>query len=366
MKKISILLTALLLTLALCGTIYAASITQYDHQYSGIGYQILHWGPIGQSFTAENVSIDYIGAYVGPINPINPWESAGPITVSLYEGETLFDPNASDCFTNGALLMSEDIYPEARYEGFINMDVSELDFVVGSSYTFFLSTNTNLWGSKDSAGDQYAGGQKYMRYYPSGNPADPYPEQRDLIFHVITSELDYDDDGVPDEIDNCPESDTSPTVIIDGCDSSVENQPLGEGCKMSDLIEQCAQDVGNHGIFVSCVGHLTNDWKKEGIISEEEKEKLQECAARSLYGKIITAEAESVTIALSKLSCGSWLLYATTSADSEGIYSFCNVPDGTYKVEADHGQSILSPEVYDNILIPKTDSTSLDFIETAD
>jgi hypothetical protein len=56
-------------------------------------------------------------------------------------------------------------------------------------------------------------------------------------------------------------------------------------------------------------------------------------------------------------------LYATTSADSEGIYSFCNVPDGTYKVGADQGQSILSPEVYDNIIIPKPDSFSLDFIE---
>jgi hypothetical protein len=233
MRKISILLTALLLTLALCGTIYAASITQYDHQYSGRGYQILHWGPIGQSFTAENVSVDYIGAYVGPINPINPWETAGPITVSLYEGETLFDPNASDCFTNGALLMSENIYPEARYEGFINMDVSELDFVIGSSYTFFLSTNTMLWGSKDSAGDQYAGGQKYMKYYPSGNPAYPYPEQRDLIFHVIASELDYDDDGVPDEIDNCPNT-ANPNqedADLDGIGDACDNSPPVALCK---------------------------------------------------------------------------------------------------------------------------------------
>jgi hypothetical protein len=70
---------------------------------------------------------------------------------------------------------------------------------------------------------------------------------------------------------------------------------------------------------------------------------------------------ESVTISLSKLNCGSWQLSATTSADSEGIYSFCNVPDGTYKVEADHGLSILSPDAYNNIIIPKSDSFSLDF-----
>jgi serine protease AprX len=204
-------------------------------------------------------------------------------------------------------------------------------------------------------------------------PKTPNPDQNDTdgdgIGNVCDNCTDGDGDGYGDPgvlnnvcpTDSCQGSKTDSTVIIDGCDSSVENQPLGEGCKMSDLIAQCALDVDNHGTFVNCVAYLTNDWKEEGLISGKEKGKLQECAAGSLYGKIITAEAESVTIALSKLSCGSWLLYATTSADSEGIYSFCNVPDGTYKVEADHGLSILSPEVYDNIIIPKTDSSSLDF-----
>jgi hypothetical protein len=42
------------------------------------------------------------------------------------------------------------------------------------------------------------------------------------------------------------------------------------------------------------------------------------------------------------------------------------MPDGTYKVEADQGLSILSPDAYNNIIIPKSDSFSLDFTETVD
>lgn len=42
-------------------------------------------------------------------------------------------------------------------------------------------------------------------------------------------------------------------------------------CTMSDLIAECADAANNHGEFVSCVSHLTNDWKKEGLISGKEK-----------------------------------------------------------------------------------------------
>jgi serine protease AprX len=209
-------------------------------------------------------------------------------------------------------------------------------------------------------------------------PKTPNPDQNDTdgdgIGNVCDNCTDSDEDGYGDlgalnnvcPTDSCQGSETDSTVIIDGCDSSVENQPLGEGCKMSDLIAQCAQGKSNHGTFVSCVAHLTNDWKEEGYISEADKEALQECAAGSLYGKITIAEAGNVTISLFKWNCGLWQLYATTSPDSEGIYSFCNVPGGTYKVEADHGLSILSPDAYNNIIIPKSDSFSLDFTETVD
>jgi hypothetical protein len=93
--------------------------------------------------------------------------------------------------------------------------------------------------------------------------------------------VDTDGDGFPDDEDSCPESDLSGTVSIDGCDSGVSNALLGDGCTISDLIADCAAGASNHGAFVSCVAHLTNALKKDGVISGSEKGAIQRCAARS-------------------------------------------------------------------------------------
>jgi len=93
--------------------------------------------------------------------------------------------------------------------------------------------------------------------------------------------VDTDGDGYPDDEDGCPESDLSNTVVIDGCDSGVANLLLASGCTISDLIADCAAASDNHGQFVSCVSQLTNDLKREGLISGREKGALQRCAARA-------------------------------------------------------------------------------------
>ena len=92
---------------------------------------------------------------------------------------------------------------------------------------------------------------------------------------------DTDEDGVGDACDDCPNSDLSPTVVIDGCDTGVENVVLANGCTISDLIAECAAGASNHGQFVSCVAHLTNDLKAQGIITGRQKGVIQRCAARA-------------------------------------------------------------------------------------
>ena len=92
---------------------------------------------------------------------------------------------------------------------------------------------------------------------------------------------DGDGDGVPDDIDACPNSDLSPNVVIDGCDSGVTNHLLIDGCTISDLIDQCAQDAAHHGGFVSCVANLTNELIESGIIHGSEKGRIQSCAGRA-------------------------------------------------------------------------------------
>lgn len=88
-----------------------------------------------------------------------------------------------------------------------------------------------------------------------------------------------DGDGVPDGRDFCLGSDASATVVIDGCNSGVPNSQISGGCKISDLIEGCADGAHNHGQFVSCVAGVTNGLKKSGTITNSQKGAIQSCAA---------------------------------------------------------------------------------------
>lgn len=92
---------------------------------------------------------------------------------------------------------------------------------------------------------------------------------------------DADGDGCNDDVDPHPNSNQDATVNIDGCDSGVDNVFVTDCSTMNDLIADCAAAAGNHGDFVSCVAHLTNEWKDAGLISGREKGKIQRCAAQS-------------------------------------------------------------------------------------
>jgi hypothetical protein len=92
---------------------------------------------------------------------------------------------------------------------------------------------------------------------------------------------DGDGDGVPDDEDDCPQSILDPTIVIGDCDSGVENILFDDGCTMSDLIALCADGADKHGQFVACVAQLTNAWMSAGLITGQEKGKIQSCAAKA-------------------------------------------------------------------------------------
>jgi hypothetical protein len=93
--------------------------------------------------------------------------------------------------------------------------------------------------------------------------------------------IDTDGDGVPDDDDACADSDVGATVVIDGCDSGVANTVGDDGCTVADLVEPCADGVRNHGAYVRCVSHVTNDLKAAGELTGEEKDALQSCAGQA-------------------------------------------------------------------------------------
>ena len=92
---------------------------------------------------------------------------------------------------------------------------------------------------------------------------------------------DLDNDGIRDQYDQCPGSYIEASIVIGSCDSRVRNNVFKDGCTMNDLIGQCKGTAKNHGEFVSCVSHLTNDWIKDGSIRGKEKGAIESCAAKS-------------------------------------------------------------------------------------
>ena len=106
----------------------------------------------------------------------------------------------------------------------------------------------------------------------------------DLTFELLRDEgwtfPDADNDGVADDEDCNPNSDTSPTIVLCGRNTGVPNTLFANGCTMSDLIAQLAASAGNHGQFVSSVAHLTNQWVLDGLITGQQKGAIQSAAAR--------------------------------------------------------------------------------------
>lgn len=97
--------------------------------------------------------------------------------------------------------------------------------------------------------------------------------------------VDSDGDGIQDADDQCPTSDLSATVLINGVNTGIANTGANPaGCTFADLvqemIETCLDDARNHGQFVSCVSHETNILKRAKTITGKQKGKIQSIVAK--------------------------------------------------------------------------------------
>ncbi len=92
---------------------------------------------------------------------------------------------------------------------------------------------------------------------------------------------DADSDGVVDDEDCNPNSDTNATIVIGGIDTGVANHLFANGCTMSDLLSELKASAADHGAYVSAVSHVTNQWKNDGLISGANKGAIQSAAAKN-------------------------------------------------------------------------------------
>lgn len=103
----------------------------------------------------------------------------------------------------------------------------------------------------------------------------------EFLYDIGWTFPDADGDGFVDDEDCNPNSNRAATIIIGGNNSGVPNTLFDGGCTSSDLIANLAATAGNHGAFVSAVSDLTNDWKKSGLITGQQKGAIQSAAAKS-------------------------------------------------------------------------------------
>lgn len=96
---------------------------------------------------------------------------------------------------------------------------------------------------------------------------------------------DIDGDGVLDGIDEKPDSDMSPTVVIGSLDSGVRNVVDEKGWTVADRIFVLSEGAANHGQFVENVVALANELESKGLLTNKEAADLKNTAAKSDVGK---------------------------------------------------------------------------------
>jgi hypothetical protein len=101
-------------------------------------------------------------------------------------------------------------------------------------------------------------------------------------FGLVVLQTDSDCDGVPDDVDQCPNSvELGSTIKIGSCDTGVPNPLFASGCTLSDEIAQIAASSRTHDEFVAGVSLLSNELRKSGVLTKDQRLAILNCAARS-------------------------------------------------------------------------------------
>ncbi len=91
---------------------------------------------------------------------------------------------------------------------------------------------------------------------------------------------DFEDDGVTDVDDECPNTVLGDTVMVGDRDTGVADQVLDNGCTMTELIASCKIDRRNHGETVRCVLNLVQSWRRDGKITPRDQGQILRCTVR--------------------------------------------------------------------------------------
>jgi hypothetical protein len=222
---------------------------------------------------------------------------AGAVAVIIYNNAanaTVAPPGMADDGINGAFVTIPTVSLR-RTDG--------TDIVAAGSVTASLGNNPNIragadelnrarvfapfpiaGGSSISHFDTVARRNLLMEPAINGDLTHKVKAPDDLTFELLRdigwTFPDADGDGVADDEDCNPNSDTSPTIRIGLVDTGVPNTLFPNGCTMSDLLTQLQDPARNHGDYVAAVAQLTNQWVADGLITGTQKGAIENAAGR--------------------------------------------------------------------------------------
>ncbi|CAM3812498.1 OmpL47-type beta-barrel domain-containing protein [Kibdelosporangium persicum] len=133
------------------------------------------------------------------------------------------------------------------------------------------SLDNGAWTQYTNTFPVSAKGAHTVKYRASDNAGNVAPE-KSVSFTVVEPGTDA-----------CPESDTRETVIIGRDDTGVANVDTGNGCTVSDLVDQYG-DWPSHGVFVRHVDAVTTELVNRGVLSPRDAGTIVRAASRSDIG----------------------------------------------------------------------------------
>lgn len=167
----------------------------------------------------------------------------------------------------------------------------EIELEADTRYHVVVSNNNNgaggAYGWVDSAPRTAPAGDAAFESYRSfnlrtGQWTSPIPPRSKFEVNVL---FDDDGDGVPNDLDFCPDSIITSTIIFGDTDTGVTNTVSPDGCSLADRFQDGIANAKNHGQFVSSVAKKCKDLERAGFITKAESKAIKTSAAQSNVGK---------------------------------------------------------------------------------
>jgi hypothetical protein len=102
-----------------------------------------------------------------------------------------------------------------------------------------------------------------------------------IVVGLVPLNDDADGDGVVDSQDDCSSSILTTYVVVDGCNSAVENTVFADGCSIADDLATLGEGARNHGTFARRSARYLAGLVDNSVLSDVEKDAIQSCVGQS-------------------------------------------------------------------------------------